>query len=300
MPESLWPLDDSRSITEVIFLLELELLEELPELLGFLLDELPSVRLEELSLRPELGLSSFFSKKWSRFRFLLSFFSIRRLSSSLKLLLISFSRLELDELFDLEDELLPETEPELFVLLPELPDSSGSLSPSGIISILAGFFRFKVAASADEIGVILTEGLKSEYLELLEDFIEELVELLGDAELDELLGLVFKGFISKCWSLDLLLVLVENRTPSGVRLLWFGPPSPEGGGFVTLRPPKGGGLPPEGVAPDLGSGAGGGCSLLLAWLGVILVLLTPGINAASWGRLAFKWAPLLVVEVWSI
>ena len=63
MPESLWPLDDSRSITEVIFLLELELLEELPELLGFLLDELPSVRLEELSLRPELGLSSFFSKK---------------------------------------------------------------------------------------------------------------------------------------------------------------------------------------------------------------------------------------------
>ena len=112
--------------------------------------------------------------------------------------MISFNRLELDELFDLEDELLPETEPELFVLLPELPDSSGSLSPSGIISILAGFFRFKVAASADEIGVILTEGLKSEYLELLEDFIEELVELLGDAELDELLGLVFKGFISKC------------------------------------------------------------------------------------------------------
>ena len=39
---------------------------------------------------------------------------------------------------------------------------SGNLSPRGMISIPAGFFIFKVAASAEETGVIDTEGLISD------------------------------------------------------------------------------------------------------------------------------------------
>ena len=53
---------------------------------------------------------------------------------------------------------------------PELPDPdffdelsfSGNLSPRGMISIPAGFFIFNVAASAEETGVIDTEGLISD------------------------------------------------------------------------------------------------------------------------------------------
>ena len=39
---------------------------------------------------------------------------------------------------------------------------SGNLSPRGMISIPAGFFIFNVAASAEETGVIETEGLISD------------------------------------------------------------------------------------------------------------------------------------------
>ena len=39
---------------------------------------------------------------------------------------------------------------------------SGNLSPRGMISIPAGFFIFNVAASAEETGVIDTEGLISD------------------------------------------------------------------------------------------------------------------------------------------
>ena len=39
---------------------------------------------------------------------------------------------------------------------------SGNLSPRGIISIPAGFFMFNVAASAEDTGVIDTEGLISD------------------------------------------------------------------------------------------------------------------------------------------
>ena len=58
-----------------------------------------------------------------------------------------------------DDELLLDFS--VFRLL--LPVSfSGNLSPRGIISIPAGFFMFNVAASAEDTGVIDTEGLISD------------------------------------------------------------------------------------------------------------------------------------------
>ena len=88
------------------------------------------------------------------------------------------------------DELLDE----LFEELLDDPDedSSGNLSPRGMISIPAGFLRLSVAASADEIGVIDTIGLMSAFLDFETDeleFDEELFEL-GD-------GLAFSALISK-------------------------------------------------------------------------------------------------------
>ena len=137
IPESLRPLLEDELDT---FLLEDELELELePEDRGFLL---PSVT------------------KWSRFRFFPSFFSIRRLSSSLRLLLMSFNNDELlDELFE---ELLDDPD----------EDSSGNLSPRGMISMPAGFLRLSVAASADEIGVIDTIGLMSAFLDFETDELE--------------------------------------------------------------------------------------------------------------------------------
>jgi hypothetical protein len=106
IPESLWPLDESLSMTEVNFLLLLLLL-------------LPPLPLE-----------------------LLLDFSVFRL-----LFPVSFS---------------------------------GNLSPRGIISIPAGFFIFNVAASADDTGVIDTEGLISD--PILED---DLLTTDEDCDLDE-------------------------------------------------------------------------------------------------------------------
>lgn len=104
-----------------------------------------------------------------------SFFSILRLSSSLKLRLISFNRDEL--LLSDDDELLLDFS--VFRLL--FPVSfSGNLSPRGIISIPAGFFMFNVAASAEDTGVIDTEGLISD--PILED---DLLTTDEDCDLDE-------------------------------------------------------------------------------------------------------------------
>lgn len=104
-----------------------------------------------------------------------SFFSILRLSSSLKLRLISFKSDEL--LLSDDDELLLDFS--VFRLL--FPVSfSGNLSPRGIISIPAGFFIFNVAASADDTGVIDTEGLISD--PILED---DLLTTDEDCDLDE-------------------------------------------------------------------------------------------------------------------
>ena len=55
-----------------------------------------------------------------------------------------------------DPELLPD--PDFFDEL----SFSGNLSPRGMISIPAGFFIFNVAASAEETGVIDTEGLISD------------------------------------------------------------------------------------------------------------------------------------------
>jgi len=104
-----------------------------------------------------------------------SFFSILRLSSSLKLRLISFNSDEL--LLSDDDELLLDFS--VFRLL--FPVSfSGNLSPRGIISIPAGFFMFNVAASAEDTGVIDTEGLISD--PILED---DLLTTDEDCDLDE-------------------------------------------------------------------------------------------------------------------
>jgi len=104
-----------------------------------------------------------------------SFFSILRLSSSLKLRLISFKSDEL--LLSDDDELLLDFS--VFRLL--FPVSfSGNLSPRGIISIPAGFFMFNVAASAEDTGVIDTEGLISD--PILED---DLLTTDEDCDLDE-------------------------------------------------------------------------------------------------------------------
>jgi len=61
-------------------------------------------------------------------------------------------------LSDADDWLL---DPDFFEPAPEL-SFSGNLSPRGMISIPAGFFMFNVAASAEETGVIDTEGLISD------------------------------------------------------------------------------------------------------------------------------------------
>jgi len=102
-----------------------------------------------------------------------SFFSIRRLSSSLKLRLISFNS---EEFLLSEDDVLL-----LDFSVFRFPDSfSGNLSPRGIISIPAGFFMFNVAASAEDTGVIDTEGLISD--PILED---DLLTTDEDCDLDE-------------------------------------------------------------------------------------------------------------------
>jgi len=101
-----------------------------------------------------------------------SFFSIRRLSSSLKLRLISFNNEE-ELLLSEDDELLDFSD----FRFPEF-SFSGNLSPRGMISIPAGFFIFNVAASAEDTGVIETEGLISDPI-----FEDDL--LTTDCDLDE-------------------------------------------------------------------------------------------------------------------
>ena len=61
--------------------------------------------------------------------------------------------------------MLSDDPPELPLDPPDFLDElsfSGNLSPRGMISIPAGFFIFNVAASAEETGVIDTEGLISD------------------------------------------------------------------------------------------------------------------------------------------
>lgn len=167
MPESLWL--ESRSMTEVIFLL---------------LD--PEDDECDFDFLDPISWSLFLSRKWSRFRFLepLSLLeSRRRLSSSLKLLLMSLN----------------------LALLDRISSEEGSLSPSGMISKPAGFFKLKMldeAASIDEdTGVIETEGLMSAVVDLTFSPLRE----DDDEEEDPVLafdkGFSFKALISR---------LVEN------------------------------------------------------------------------------------------
>jgi len=61
-----------------------------------------------------------------------------------------------------EELLLEDPDEDCFLELPDELSFSGNLSPRGIISMPAGFFIFNVAASADDTGVIDTEGLISD------------------------------------------------------------------------------------------------------------------------------------------
>jgi len=105
-----------------------------------------------------------------------------------------------------DPELLPD--PDFFDEL----SFSGNLSPRGMISIPAGFFIFNVAASAEETGVIDTEGLISDPIleavlltteddpdcdfdEADDDVGDEVVEVPPDPAPEE--GLDFKALISR-------------------------------------------------------------------------------------------------------